>query len=459
MLDRYWHGGTFRISPEAPVPVVQVHEVHERPGGAGNVALNLAALGCKVDLFGLVGQDEAAQTLINLLEEQQIECYLPQIQDLLTISKLRIVDRNQQLLRLDFEQGHLSGKNQIDLSLYKSRLESSHAVILSDYGKGSLGNPREFIKAARQKGIPVLIDPKSMDFSLYEGASLVTPNLKEFEAIVGTCHSEQDIVSKGFELMHSHQLQALLVTRGEHGMTLLCDESVYHLPAQAQEVYDVTGAGDTVIAVLAAALAAGQSMASAAFLANMAAGLAVQKFGAATVSIPELRRALQREQGADMGILSEEDMLIAIEDARAHNESIVMTNGCFDILHAGHITYLEQAKALGDRLIVAVNDDASVARLKGSSRPINPLQERMTVLAALRAVDWVVAFSDDTPAQIISRILPNVLVKGGDYKADEIVGAACVKSYGGRIEILDFVEGCSTSRMIERIKKNTAIHC
>ena len=459
MLDRYWHGGTSRISPEAPVPVVQVHEVQERPGGAGNVALNLAALGCKVSLFGVVGQDEAAKTLSTLLEERYIDCYLHSAQDLRTITKLRIIDRNQQLLRLDFEEAYVTGKSQIDLGDYKAQLLSSQAVILSDYGKGSLGDPSAFIKAAQEKGIPILVDPKSKDFNIYHGATLVTPNLKEFEAIVGPCHSEQDIVSKGFELMRAHQLQALLVTRGDQGMTLLCDDqqtSVHHLPAHAQEVYDVTGAGDTVIAVLAAALAAGQSMASAAFLANMAAGLAVQKFAAATVSIPELRRALQRQQGSDIGILSEEDARIAVEDARAHNESIVMTNGCFDILHTGHIRYLEQAKVLGDRLIVAVNDDASVARLKGASRPINPLQQRMTVLAALRAVDWVVSFSEETPARIISRILPDVLVKGGDYKANEIVGAACVKSYGGRIELLDFVDGCSTTRMIQKIAGETS---
>ena len=248
------------------------------------------------------------------------------------------------------------------------------------------------------------------------------------------------------------------MTRGEQGMTLLCpnqENSVIHLAAHVREVYDVTGAGDTVISVLAAALAIGQPLEAAAYLANMAAGLAVRKFAAATVSVPELRRALQREQGSGMGILTEENIIIAAEDARAHNESVVMTNGCFDILHAGHIMYLEQAKALGHRLIVAVNSDASVARLKGSSRPINPLQERMAVLAALRAVDWVVSFSEDTPARIISKVLPNVLVKGGDYKPDEIAGADCVKSYGGKIEILDFVEGCSTSGVIRKITGET----
>ena len=454
MLDRYWHGGTSRISPEAPVPVVHVHQVQERPGGAGNVALNLRALGCEVGLFGMVGQDEAAKTLCELLEEAAIDCCLVKTDGVLTITKLRVIDRNQQLVRLDFERGYISEQGRAWLGNYKANLASCNAVILSDYGKGTLGDARELIDAAAQQDIPVLVDPKSKDFSIYRGASVVTPNLKEFEAIVGVCENEQEIASKGFELMRAHQLGALLVTRGEHGMTLLCNDqegSVHHLPARVREVYDVTGAGDTVISVLAAALATGQTLATSAFLANMAAGLVVRKFGAATISVPELRRALQREQGSDMGILTEEDALIAAEDARAHNESIVMTNGCFDILHAGHVTYLEQAKALGDRLIVAVNDDASVARLKGANRPINPLQQRMAVLASLRAVDWVVAFSEDTPERIISCILPNVLVKGGDYKPDELAGAACVKSYGGRIEILCFVEGCSTSSTITKI--------
>jgi D-beta-D-heptose 7-phosphate kinase/D-beta-D-heptose 1-phosphate adenosyltransferase len=454
MLDRYWHGGASRISPEAPVPVVHVRDVQERPGGAGNVALNLRALGCEVGLFGLVGQDEAARTLSGLLQETGVSCYLAEVQGMLTITKLRVIDRNQQLLRLDFEQGYSAQQSTSWANDYKTELNSSQAVILSDYGKGTLSNAKGLINAARQQGIPVLVDPKSKDFSLYQGASVITPNLKEFEAIVGVCKSQEDIAQKGFELIRAHQLGGLLVTRGEHGMTLLCthpENSVTHLPAHVREVYDVTGAGDTVISVLAAALAIGQPLEAAAYIANMAAGLAVRKFGAATVSVPELRRALQREQGSDMGILTEEEAVTAAEDARAHKEKVVMTNGCFDILHAGHIMYLEQAKALGDRLIVAVNTDDSVSRLKGPTRPINSLQQRMAVLAALRAVDWVVSFSEDTPQRIISRILPNVLVKGGDYKPDEIAGAECVKSYGGKIEILGFVEGCSTSGVIRKI--------
>jgi D-beta-D-heptose 7-phosphate kinase/D-beta-D-heptose 1-phosphate adenosyltransferase len=252
-------------------------------------------------------------------------------------------------------------------------------------------------------------------------------------------------------------LQALLITRSEQGMTLLQEgRPALNLPTRAREVYDVSGAGDTAIAVLAATLAVEYSLPVAASLANIAAGIVVRKFGTATVSIPELRRALQRYSDAELGVLSEEQLLIAVTDAREHDETIVMTNGCFDILHAGHVAYLEEAKKLGKRLIVAINDDASVVRLKGSKRPLNTLAQRMSIIAALRAVDWVVAFTEDTPQRLISRVLPDVLVKGGDYqRIEEIAGAAEVLENGGEVKILPFLEGHSTTGLIEKIREYT----
>ncbi|MBV2207876.1 MAG: D-glycero-beta-D-manno-heptose 1-phosphate adenylyltransferase, partial [Pseudomonas sp.] len=273
-------------------------------------------------------------------------------------------------------------------------------------------------------------------------------------AIVGHCADEAELVAKGAELMRRLQLDALLVTRGEHGMTLLRpDHAALHLPARAREVFDVTGAGDTVISTLAAALAAGAELPQAVALANLAASIVVAKLGTACVSAPELRRAIQREEGSGRGMMTVEQLLTVVEDARAQGEKIVFTNGCFDILHAGHVTYLEQARAQGDRLIVAVNDDASVSRLKGPGRPINSVDRRMAVLAGLEAVDWVVCFSEDTPENLLTQVRPDVLVKGGDYGVDQVVGAELVRAYGGEVRVLGLVENSSTTAIVEKIRK------
>lgn len=453
MLDRYWHGNTSRISPEAPVPILHVRDLQDRAGGAGNVALNLADLGCKVSLLGIIGQDSAGKKLDDILRQAHVNCHLLPYSEVPTIAKIRVLGKNQQLLRLDFEEAIENVDTKELFNVYEAELAQADLVILSDYGKGVLRNVQEFIQAARKRGIPVLIDPKSDDFSIYRQATLITPNLKEFEAVVGKCHDEVELEQKGMKLLKECQLAGLLVTRGEQGMTLLQENAEpLHLAARAREVYDVTGAGDTVISVLGAAIATGQALPEAAAMSNLAAGIVVQKLGAATVSVPELRRALQRHFDSELGILTEEQLMIAVSDAKAHHERIVMTNGCFDVLHAGHIAYLEQAKELGKRLIVAVNDDASVARLKGASRPINPLKERMAVLAALRVVDWVVAFSEDTPERLIKMVSPDVLVKGGDYAVHEIAGSEHVLSNGGEVKILGFVEGFSTTSIINRMR-------
>jgi len=297
----------------------------------------------------------------------------------------------------------------------------------------------------------VLVDPKSRDFGVYRGASIVTPNLAEFEAVVGGCRDEQEVVGKGNALIARYDFEALLITRGEHGMTLLRRGSVpQHLPARAREVYDVTGAGDTVISVLAAALAAGEDLAQATALANLAAGIVVGKLGTATVSVPELRRALHQDGVMARGILSESQLLAAVEQSRGRGETLVMTNGCFDILHAGHVAYLAEARRLGDRLIVAVNDDESVRRLKGAARPVNALDHRMAVLAALQCVDWVVPFGEDTPERLICRVKPDVLAKGGDYRAEQVAGSACVTAAGGKVAILPYHHGHSTTSIIDR---------
>lgn len=454
MLDQYWHGNASRISPEAPVPVVHIADLEERPGGAANVAFNLRVLGCQVGLLGIIGNDQSGEILQKKLKAAAIQCHLQVVTDSPTISKLRVIGRNQQLIRLDFEQKFTSAHAQQVVDAYKAALSHVDVVILSDYGKGTLGRVQDLIQEACKRNIPILVDPKSQDFSLYQDATVVTPNFKEFEAVVGSCPNDEVLVEKGQALIAKHNFSSLLITRSEDGMTLLSkDKKPVHLCTQAREVYDVSGAGDTVISMLAAGLAAGMSLPSAAMLANTAAGVVVQKLGTATVSLPELRRAWHQQHDSEMGILTEEELLIAIADAREHGEAIVMTNGCFDILHVGHITYLEQAKELGKRLIIAVNDDASVRRLKGSQRPLNSLRDRMVVLSALRVVDWVVAFSEDTPERLIKRVNPDVLVKGGDYKVSDIAGSDVVLANGGRVEILAFVDQKSTTGLIEKVKK------
>lgn len=454
MLDRYWHGAASRISPEAPVPVVNVAQIEDRPGGAANVALNIAALGARAVLVGVTGEDEAAESLRDSLAAAGVKSHFQQIAEQPTIVKLRVMSRHQQLLRLDFEEA-FDTDTQALLEQVESLLDEVKVLVLSDYGKGALRNHQALIQAARRRGIPVLADPKGKDFSVYRGTTLITPNLSEFEMIVGHCEDEADLVRRGARLMRELDLGALLVTRGEHGMTLLRPEHApLHLPARAREVFDVTGAGDTVISTLAASLAAGEELPAAVALANLAAGIVVGKLGTAAISAPELRRAVQREEGSERGALSLEQLLLAVEDARAHGEKIVFTNGCFDILHAGHVTYLEQARAQGDRLILAINDDASVSRLKGPGRPINAVDRRMAVLAGLEAVDWVVSFSEDTPERLLKQVQPDVLVKGGDYSIDQVVGADIVKAYGGEVRVLGLVENSSTSAIVEKIRSH-----
>lgn len=454
MLDRYWHGATSRISPEAPVPVVKVGQSEDRIGGAGNVALNIASLGAGASLVGIVGRDEAAESLMARLESAGIHADFQVSASKPTITKLRVISRHQQLLRLDFEDAfELEDGDQLPEKV-EQLLGNVGALILSDYAKGALQDPQALIALARNAGVPVLVDPKGTNFELYRGATLLTPNLSEFEAVVGVCSNEQALVDKGAELMDHLDIKALLITRSEHGMTLLRKNMPeLHLPARAREVFDVTGAGDTVISVLATALAAGESLPEAVAMANIAAGIVVGKLGTATISMPELRRAISEEQGSERGVVNEEQLLVDVADARAQGERVVFTNGCFDILHAGHVGYLEQARKQGDRLILAVNSDASVKRLKGEGRPINPVERRMAVLAGLEAVDWVVSFEDDTPERLLELIKPDILVKGGDYSRKEVVGWEIVESYGGDIEVLDFLDDCSTTAIVEKIKE------
>ncbi len=450
MLDRYWSGETCRISPEAPVPVVRIEATEDRPGGAANVALNLARLGVQVAVAGIIGTDEPGVILETQLKTQGIALRVARRSDVPTITKLRVLSRHQQLIRLDFEQSLAPAGPDPLPDLIAQVLSACDVLVLSDYGKGTLVDPQRLIAQARTQDKPVLVDPKGRDFGRYRGALLLTPNRAELEAVVGPCLDDARLRERAEGLRCELGLEALVVTLGERGMLLVRAGETLHLPTRAREVYDVTGAGDTVIAVLAAALGVGVDLAEACALANCAAGLVVGRLGTASVTALELERAWRGTVWQP--ILNRTSLLAAVEAARAAGERIVMTNGCFDILHDGHVAYLQAAKRLGDRLIVAVNDDESVRRLKGPGRPINTLEQRMAVLAGLAAVDWVCPFGEDTPEDLIRAVKPDVLVKGGDYRIEEIAGAEFVLAQGGEVRTIELVPGRSTSRIIAALR-------
>jgi D-beta-D-heptose 7-phosphate kinase/D-beta-D-heptose 1-phosphate adenosyltransferase len=462
MLDRYWHGDSQRISPEAPVPIVNISACSDKVGGAGNVARNISHLDGQVTLMGIVGNDENGQLLESLLAEDNVYAELIKQDTQPTITKLRVISRHQQVVRLDFEQVFDKQHAETLMGRFKQLVFDHDFIVFSDYNKGSLACVTEMIDFARKLGKTTLVDPKSQDLSIYRGANVITPNKIEFIAAGGLTESEEAIESSARQILMDCGIESMLVTRSEQGMSAITFEGKLDLPAQVLEVSDVTGAGDTVIATLAVVMAAGLTLPEAANVANLAAGIVVAKLGAATVSPRELYRATNAALFKSKKSHYQtpfDDVLKHIRFARHSGEKIVFTNGCFDILHAGHVHYLEQARALGDRLVVGINSDESVSRLKGVNRPVNKLKQRATVLTGLASVDWVIPFGevkgdlyDDTPFHLIEEINPDILVKGGDYQIDEIVGADLVLANGGQVKTIDFVDGCSTTGTIKTIQ-------
>ncbi len=454
MVNRYWQGSASRLAPDAAVPVVLVDHEEASPGGAANVAMNAAALGAEVTLVGAVGDDAEADELDAQLRRAGVRCDLVRVPGSPTIRKQWVTGRGQHVVRVDFEDGFPGLDASALLDRLRPHLASARAVVFSDYGKGSVRRPAELIEAVRAVGCPLLVDPKGRDFSCYRGATLLSPNRTELESVVGACRGQEELHERGRALLRELELAALVITRDAEGLSLLLEgqsareQAAVHWPARARHVEDVAGAGDTVMAVLALALAAGLDVPTAAYWANVAAGLAVEKPRVATISATELAYA----RCASTGIVTEAELLHLVATARARGEKIVMTNGCFDILHAGHISYLEQVRSQGDRLIVAVNDDDSVRRFKGADRPINPLDQRLRVLAGLQAVDWVVPFSEDSPDRLVCAVRPDVMAKAGDYRPDQVPGCRCVREAGGEIFIAEFVDGLSTTRVIERLQ-------
>ncbi len=452
ILDRYISGSVDRVSPEAPVPVLRPSTEEIRLGGAANVALNLSSLGTKATLIGVTGKDHASKQIKELLKQNNIKSSIIQSK-LPTISKLRLLAAQQQLIRIDNEEEFLGEDWIASLSSYKKQisLKKNKVLIISDYGKGTLKNIPILIREAKRLNKTILIDPKGDDFTKYKSANIITPNFSEFQRVVGSIKNETDLTKKGKELIKFLKLDALLITRGSEGMTLLetLNGKIMRsdFPTEAKDVFDVSGAGDTVIASIGAGLAGNFSLSDSIKLANIAAGIVVGKSGTATVSQSEINPLLNQAES----FLSIDEVKSYSQVLRQNNKKIVFTNGCFDILHAGHVEYLEAAKSLGDELIVGINSDDSVKALKGKGRPINKLTHRVKVLGSLKCVDKVVVFGDTTPIKLIKAIKPNVLVKGGDYKVEEIVGYQAVTKTGGSVVTIPLVKGLSTTNIISKI--------
>ncbi len=458
MLDRYIHGDVDRVSPEAPVPVLRHVQRYDRAGGAANVAMNLAGLGCQAFLAGFWGDDPEHRDLAHILDNAGIDTLGVVPSTLPTISKTRIVGRNQQLLRLDIESRDTPPAIEAE-RLHDRVLEllpKVHAVILSDYNKGALtpSLTQAVIHAARLQGIPVLADPKTPDFSKYAGCTTASPNLHELALATGLPTTDTPaLLRAGQRLAVEHNIQFLTVTMSEHGISILDPHRITHFRARAREVFDVSGAGDTVIATLAAFLAAGTPIPTAVELANLAAGIVVGKVGTVPVSAAELAALLVPNASLPAAdkILSPQALKARVAQWRAAGETVVFTNGCFDLLHIGHVTLLEQCRRFGTKLILGLNSDASIRGLKGASRPIVGETERARIMAALAAVDAVTLFSEPTPRDLIASILPDVLVKGGDYTVEAIAGHEEVLAHGGRVELVPIVEGFSTSNLVSKL--------
>ncbi|MGE4371747.1 MAG: D-glycero-beta-D-manno-heptose-7-phosphate kinase [Xanthobacter sp.] len=462
MVDQYITGSVSRISPEAPVPVLVHGAERIVPGGAANVAANAAALGAKVTLVGLVGQDAQANNLATALDQWPGIDLSLMVRDAArpTITKTRVMSGRQQIVRIDAENGApLSPQAEAALvNAVQQAVSGAKVVVLSDYAKGVLSDHviAAAIAAGRAAGVPIIVDPKRRTFEAYRGASLVTPNRLELVAATGLPDNSDEQTATAAAAAAAQFGGDVLVTRSEKGMTLWRHGGrVLHVPTQAREVFDVSGAGDTALAALAVTLATGETLETAVHMANAAAAVVVGKLGTAVVTRSELTAALEATlpEGPEQGALVEHERAARIvADWQAAGARVVFTNGCFDLLHPGHIRLLEAAAREGDKLVVALNTDASVRRLKGASRPVQDQAARARVMGALRCVDLVVLFDEDTPLEVIQTLKPDVLVKGADYREDQVVGADFVKAHGGRVALVPLVEGRSTSALVAKAR-------
>lgn len=455
IYDKYWFGDINKISPEAPIPILNFQREEMRLGGAANVAANIVALGGNAMLIGCLGDDRQGKKVEKDLNEAGISNKLIFLKNQSTIIKQRIISQRQHIVRVDFDHGYKDVPDTNFFKLISENINNYDLIILSDYGKGTLSSIKKIISLAKSIGKKIIIDPKGNDFSKYENASILTPNFYEFTNIVGFCNSEEDIVLKGKTLCNKLKLDYLLLTRGAKGMTLISNNEIpLHLDAVTRDVFDVTGAGDTVLATLALCISSGFEVKKALYFSNKAASLVVSKFGTSTILLEDLKKVFVNKHIHRNKFLTSNELKKEIKLLKKSGKKIIMTNGCFDILHMGHIRYLKEAKELGDILIVALNSDISIKNIKGINRPINDEISRLEVLAALEFVDIITVFNENTPIEVIKVIKPNILVKAGDYKLNEIAGSSIVKKYNGQIKLLTYYEGYSTSNAIKKITGN-----
>ena len=462
MLDRFITGSVERISPEAPIPVLSISTETTMLGGAGNVVHNLTTLGAKTFFITVTGDDDAGRSVRSLLDQQaSVDAEILIDRERETSIKTRFLAGNQQMLRADRETVNALSPALADavMALVDRELPTCGAMMLSDYGKGMLGNPllERLITAAANAGVPVIVDPKGTDYSCYKGATLVTPNRRELEQATGLpTETDEQIITASRHLIEQAGIENILATRSGDGMSLVSVDHASHLPAEALEVFDVSGAGDTVAATMSAALGTKAVLLDAAALANTAAGIVVGKFGTATVYRAELIAALhhQNVSHAEAKVRSDSETAELITLWKQQKQKVGFTNGCFDLLHPGHLSLLNQAKAASDRLVVGLNTDASVERLKGPGRPLQSETARAQVLASLACVDAVVLFDDETPLRLIDMFLPDVLVKGADYTEDTVVGADVVKKNGGKVVLAKLEDGFSTTATVKRMNRN-----
>lgn len=458
MMDRYVYGQVARISPEAPVPILAVEREVAMPGGAGNVVRNLTALGAAVAFVSVVGDDLPGSDLTGLIGGQPgVEPWLLVQGGRTTTLKTRYLAAGQQLLRADQEEtGPIHPKlAERMLRIARDAMAATSVTVLSDYNKGLLAGdaPAHLIAAARLANRRVIVDPKGPDYSRYAGADIITPNRRELSEATGMpVGTEADIVLAATALREKHGFGAVLVTRAEDGMSLFDASGAHHFPAEAADVYDVSGAGDTVVATLAAGVAAGLDLLVAVRLANIAAGIVVGKVGTAVARPEDLLSALSPQGGALRKVVGREAATEQVERWRRLGYRTGFTNGCFDLLHPGHVHLLEQARAACDRLVVGLNSDASVRRLKGPTRPVQPEAARAAVLASLAAVDLVCVFDEDTPLELMTALRPALLVKGADYTVETVVGADLVKGWGGHVMLAELLPGHSTTATVARLR-------
>lgn len=458
MLDRYLIGNVGRISPEAPVPVVLLSSQNERAGGAANVAANLALLGIKTHIIGCIGEDTEGYRLKTIIADMNIDtAKMFHSAARPTIAKTRILGGHQQMLRLDQESllPLTLEENAAIISAIESEMTLNPSiVILSDYDKGLLSETvcKKIIETCHEHNIPVLVDPKGNNYNKYYGATAMTPNKKETAEACHTSIDDVDLINKATALKNKLKLDFLAVTRGEEGITLI-DDNTHQINAMAQKVFDVSGAGDTVIATLAAGLVHALSPHESLQLANLAAGVVVGKVGTVPITKEELLETVSRQQETTQAhkVCDLSNLLEKVENWKKTHQKIVFTNGCFDLLHAGHVTYLEAAKKRGDKLILGLNTDRSVSAIKGPERPVVNEDDRARVLAALESVDAVILFDEDTPLNLIKQIKPDVIAKGSDYTADQVVGGKEVESWGGEIALIELVAGRSTTNIIHKL--------